>query len=270
MNNEQDRTTLRGKTIVVTRRKEQAAEFSQLLEQAGARVILFPVVEIVGPQSWSKCDAAIGRLEEYSAIIFTSRNAVIHFFNRAEFLGKKESIRRCRLYAVGEKTQRRIEDYGFKTEKLAEHYSAEDLARSIVQENVKNKKFLFPKGNLARNETITILSEHGAIVDDVIVYQTVEPKMNDDRRTHVKRINEDADLITFFSPSSVTHAMHALSLDLIRTKQIAVFGETTALAAREAGLKVNMVAPQSSIGAFVEAIQNFYSTQLESEHGIKK
>ena len=99
---------LSGKTIVVTRRKEQAKEFSELLEQQGAAVILFPAVEIAEPSSWNECDTALERLSEYSGIIFTSTNAAEYFFRRGTERRKSDRVS-CRLYAVGDKTKEKIE-----------------------------------------------------------------------------------------------------------------------------------------------------------------
>lgn len=264
-----DRLSLFGKTIVVTRREEQAKEFSNLLEQYGASVILFPAVEIVDPPSWNECDAAIEHLNNYFGIIFTSRNAVNYFFKRIEHLGRKENVKHCLLYAVGEKTQDTIAEFGFLTEQLPEHFSAEELAKSLVKNPVKGKKFLFPKGNLARNEIVSILTQNGAIVNDVVVYQTQEPEINNKRRDHIVMIKDCADMITFFSPSSVVHFLRSVPIDDIRKKSIAVFGRTTSDAAEQAGLPIAVKAPHSNINSFVDSIQKFY-TETESEHAITK
>ncbi len=272
VNNEHaaDRLLFSGKTVVVTRRKEQAKEFSELLERHGARVILFPAVEVVAPPSWSECDAALEQLTKYSGIIFTSVNAVDFFFRRVKYLQNTDNLKRCLLYAVGEKTKSAIEGYGFQIERLPDYFSAEELARSLVQGSVTGKKYLFPKGNLARNEIVTILSNHGAMVDNIIVYHTQEPTLDDERRRQLKMIKDDADLITFFSPSSVVHFLRSLSIDVVRSKHVAVFGETTAEAAKHAGLNIDIIAPHSTINAFIEAIQRFYTFQHESVHAIKK
>lgn len=250
---------LSGKTIVVTRRKEQAKEFSLLLEKQGARILLFPAVEIVDPPSWSACDAALQRLTEYSGIIFTSRNAIQYFILRAQQLHCQDVLRTCRMYPVGEKTRQVIELNGYHAEELPEQYTAADLAAMLTRQPLTGKKFLFPKGNLARNEMVTLLTGSGAIVEDIVVYQTKEPDWNAGRKAMLHEILHDADMVTFFSPSAVTHFLHAFSLDDLGKKTIAVFGETTAEEAVKKGLTVGVQSSQSSVEFFAETIVKYYS-----------
>ena len=254
-----ERLPLAGKTIVVTRRKEQAKEFSDLLEQVGASVILFPAVEIAEPSSWSECDTALERLNDYSGIIFTSANAVEYFFRRVAEQ-RKSSQMSSRMYAVGEKTKEKIESFGFHTEEIPAHFSAEQLAREMVQRVVTGKRFLFPKGNLAKKDIERILSSHGAFVENVVVYRTQEPELNAARKMLLSEIKGRADLITFFSPSSVIHFLNTVPKNIVDAKDVAVFGETTANAAREKGLTVAVAAERSTIEAFLETIRDFYTT----------
>lgn len=251
---------LAGKTIVVTRRKEQAKEFSDMLERSGARVLLFPAVEIVEPVSWTECDSAIERLNEYSGIIFTSTNAVEYFFRRVRHRTELEQVKTCAFYAVGEKTKSVIEGFGFQTEKLPETFSAEQLTKMMARGEIAGKKFLFPKGNLAKDEIVTTLASHGAVVDDVIVYNTQEPSFTAERQRLLQEIEQRADLITFFSPSSVNHSMNQARKIFI-SKNVAVIGETTAAAARDEKLNVVIVAPRSTVTTFVQEIEKFYSNK---------
>ncbi len=78
--------TLSGKTILVTRSTDASSELRALLESHGASVICFPTIEIVPPDSWEACDAAIWKLAGYDSVCFTSKNAVIQFVERIRFL----------------------------------------------------------------------------------------------------------------------------------------------------------------------------------------
>lgn len=257
--NGDNNTALSGKTIVVTRRKEQAKEFSDILTRYGADVLLFPAVEIVEPPNWEACDAALERIEQFSGILFTSVNAVNYFFNRALLKEKAESVLRCPLYAVGEKTKSAVESFGGTTVAIPEHYSGEALGNLLARNSVKEKKFLFPKGNLGKGDLVSVLTSHSASVETVTVYHTREPQMDDERKQRLKEIDEHADMITFFSPSSVKNFIHQATLDVAKKKQIAVIGGTTADAVTRLGLKTSLVAPRSTVEDFAEAIKKFYS-----------
>ena len=83
-----------GKRVVVTRAREQASDFRILLEKKGAHCLEFPTIEVVEPDSWTYVDRAIGRLEDYDWVIFTSVNGVRFFFRR---LGEQgEDVRALR------------------------------------------------------------------------------------------------------------------------------------------------------------------------------
>jgi uroporphyrinogen III methyltransferase/synthase len=251
---------LSGLTVVVTRRPEQAVEFSDLLTQAGARVIHYPAVDISSPPTWSECDAALSRLKEYAGIIFTSMNSVEFFFRRAEERGAAEQLRSQTLFAVGEKTRSVIESFGGKTEDLPETFTGADLARRIVRQPVRGKRFLFPKGNLAREELPAILESAGATVDAVTVYETSEPPFTEERRTLMTEIEAKADLFTFFSPSSVHHFVRRATLQNMRSKQCAVIGAVTAEAAQREGFNIVIVAQRSTAVSFAQSIIRFYSS----------
>ena len=85
-----------GKRILVTRAREQASSFAQILEAAGAEIVEFPTITIVPPESWEPLDAAISRLREYRWVIFTSANGVRFFWERLQHAGNERDARLAR------------------------------------------------------------------------------------------------------------------------------------------------------------------------------
>jgi len=65
---------LEGRTVMITRAREQAAEFAAELESYGARVVACPTIEIVPPASYAQLDEAIENLFGYDWLILTSAN----------------------------------------------------------------------------------------------------------------------------------------------------------------------------------------------------
>ncbi len=74
-----------GKKIIVTRAREQASSLVEILEEEGAYVIEFPVIEITEPEDYSELDNAIKNIKKYNWIIFTSVNGVKFFLNRLKY-----------------------------------------------------------------------------------------------------------------------------------------------------------------------------------------
>src|SRR5256714_14974383 len=79
---------LGGRTVMITRAREQAAEFAAALEGYGARVVSCPTIEIVAPESYALLDDAIENLFGYDWVVFTSVNGVEHFLRRLEAAGQ--------------------------------------------------------------------------------------------------------------------------------------------------------------------------------------
>ena len=256
----QPHSPLRGKTILVTRTMEQAAEFIKLLEQLGASTILFPTIEIVPPRSWEACDRAIARLESYDSIVLTSSNGADNFFSRVRLADNDAArvLAEKTVYAVGEKTKAAVEGWNIPVAALPAIYDAKHLAISLSRTDVKNKRFLLPKGNLAGNVIKFALEEHGAIVDEVVVYDTVQPSNADTENIRQKLEKKQIDVITFFSPSSLSNFVAMVPPELLEDKTIAVIGQTTASAAKNASIPVHIVAEHATAANLVASIVRYY------------
>ena len=247
---------LLGKKVLVTRTEEQAAEFIKLLEQLGASIILYPTIQIVPPQSWEECDRAIANIKNYDAIVLTSLNAAENFFERVRLSnnGTTKLISEKTVYAVGEKTRSAVEKYNIPVAAMPAVYDAKHLAITLARTDVKGKRFLFPKGNLAGNVVAFALQEHGAVVDEVIVYETVEPSHTDAESVRQKLRTNEIDVVTFFSPSSISNFLATIPAELLDNTTIAVIGHTTAAAAKNVSLPVHIVAEHATSANLVASI----------------
>ncbi len=251
---------LLGKTILVTRTEEQSAEFIKLLEQLGASVVLYPTIQIVPPKSWGDCDKAIENINNYDAIILTSLNAAENFFARVLLSnnGTTKLIAEKTVYAVGDKTRSAVEKYHIPVAAMPAVYDAKHLAITLARTDVKGKRFLFPKGNLAGNVITFALQEHGASVDEVIVYETIEPSHTDAESLRQKLQKNEIDVVTFFSPSSISNFLATIPGDLLDNLTIAVIGHTTASAAKNVSLPVHIVAEHATSANLVASIVRYY------------
>ena len=72
-----------GKTVLVTRSRDQASRLVELLNAAGARCLEVPTIEIAPPADFAPLDAALQHLGRYEWVIFTSANGVRAFMDRA-------------------------------------------------------------------------------------------------------------------------------------------------------------------------------------------
>ena len=226
----QTHSPLSGKTILVTRTEDQAVEFIKLLKQLGAEIVLFPTIQIVPPKSWDECDKAIANISKYDSIVLTSGNAAENFLSRMKLMnnGTSTIIAGKTIYAVGDKTRHAVEKYNIPVAAIPAVSDAKHLAIALARSNVAGKRFLFPKGNLAGNVVTFALQEHGAIVDEVIVYDTIHPSEANADVVKQQLRKKEIDVVTFFSPSSVSNFLAMIPEELLEEKVIAVIGQTTA------------------------------------------
>jgi uroporphyrinogen III methyltransferase/synthase len=255
--------SLKGRTVLVTRTRQQAEEFAHALDQAGATVAYFPTIEIVPPDSWIECDRAIRNLHDYNLSVFTSVNAVENFFSRALVVDgwSLSTIRRNKIYAVGEKTKGALESHGCRVEDLPWKATAEELGHLLGRMEMRGKRVLLPRGNLGTQLLPKLLRQYGAIVDEVVVYQTRKPESPDVESVQRMLDNKEIDAVTFFSPSSVRNFVDLISSDKLNGVVVAVIGEVTTHAAQRAGLNVDIVAAKASSESMVSSLADFFAMQ---------
>jgi len=252
--------SLEHKTVMITRRPEQAGEMIQEVERLGGRAVVFPTIEVMDPESWRPVDETIARLGQFDAIVFASSNAAERFLTRC---GKRESalsaIRSLEVYAVGGKTRETVERFGFRVTLVPEKRSAAGLAQSLRNERLRAKRFLIPRGDLAREELPRSLEQLGVNVETVTVYRTLFPRGTGGDTLRQKILGGEIDVITFASPSAVNNFAALFSQEelasLATRTSVVVIGPTTGEAARDAGLQVNAVANEPTGVGLIQAAQ---------------
>jgi len=254
--------TLRGRTILVTRRHEHAREMVREIGARGGLAVVIPMIVTEPPREWTECDAAIGRLGTYDMLLFTSATAVESFVGRAHVLGiPPDSLARLTAAAVGETTAAALRACGLPPGVNPAEFTAAALAQSLGR-SLAGKRVLIPQGNIARGTLSESLRESGALVDTVTVYVTSKPE-GTARESVVRRVlSGEFDVVTFASPSAAANfasLFRAEELGAVPGQaKIAVIGPTTADAVRELGLPADVVARESTARGLVAAIEEYF------------
>jgi len=251
-----------GKRILVTRSREQASAFAELLEAYGAEVLEFPTIEILPPESWEGLDAAIGRLTNYHWIIFTSANGVEFFMRRLSFHGRDvRELKGIRICAIGPATAEALGKWGLRADLLPSEYRAEAILEGLAAIAIKGQRFLLPRAQGARDVLPKEISRRGGEIDVVTAYRTVKAGVDPQR---VKELLGEGKIhaITFTSSSTVTNFLDLLNgeniKDLLQGVTIASIGPITAEAARQQGIKTDIQPTQYTIPALAEAIVDYF------------
>ena len=188
-------------------------------------------------------------LTQYTGIIFTSKNAVDHYFRLAEEMrfAVPDSMRYiCQSEAIANYLQKHIVYRKRKISFGEKNFS--DL--SPLFKKHPSEKYLLPSSDILTPEIPRVLDAANLDWTRAIMYKTVASDLTD---INVK----EYDMLVFFSPQGIK----SLGINFPDFKQeetkIAVFGSTTQAAAEEAGLTVNVMAPSKETPSMTMAIEKY-------------
>jgi len=165
---------LSGLRVVVTRPSRQAQALSDLLEDAGARVFRYPVIEIAPPRDGGPLRALAGRLDAVDWLIFVSANAV----QGACELLKRGLPETLKVAAVGPATAKEAERCGVRKVRMPEeNFSSEGLLQlpDFSPGAVAGAGVVIVRGEDGRGQLAATLRERGAAVEYVASYRRVLP-----------------------------------------------------------------------------------------------
>jgi uroporphyrinogen III methyltransferase/synthase len=238
---------LKGKTIVITRAAEQAADLRRALESRGARVLECPTIAIVPPADWTHVDEAIGRLDTYHWLLFTSTNAVDQFLTRMEGASVKCHVP---IAVVGAATEARLAQWHLRAAIVPQDFRAEGLLK-VFPEHLHGVRILFPRAEEGRDVLPDELRRRGAVVDLVTVYRTIQTGAESLKSLLV---SDSVDCVVFTSPSAINPELGCV----LRSAAIAVIGPVTRLAAEAAGLRPCIEPGRATVQDLAAAIEAHY------------
>jgi uroporphyrinogen-III synthase len=268
-----EQVPLAGKRIVVTRAAEQAGELIRELERAGAVVFALPAVVFADPPEPAPLDQAIRALASFHWILFTSQNAVQFFVKRCRALGQMQqtdggasAMTQPLVAAVGPATAETAKKEGLRVEYVARQFRGRALAEELGA-RVAGKRVLLPRSDRARADLLGALQAKGAEVVDVVAYQTGVPDSFDPGASEAICCGS-VDVVSFLSPSAFHNLTEEIGLETLRQITgrvvLAAIGPVTAGAIRDAGLPVEIEAPQSTASSLVGAIKQYFAQRLPS------
>jgi len=251
---------LRGTTVLITRQHEQALNLIRAIEERGGRAIVLPMIRVAGPSGWGECDRALGMLDGYSGAVFTSTNAVVWFFRRlAERRVAVAGLDSCAVFAVGLSTREALESHGVTVAGVPVGASGEALARMLQGRELAGRRFLVPRGELARDDVRRVLESAGAVVDSPVVYRTLPPDPRDAKKLLELTASGAYGVVAFASPSAVKNFAEVIPATMMQNlpspPKIVAIGATTEAALREIGFPVDQVASEAGTSGLVHAIE---------------
>lgn len=249
-----------GKTVLVTRSRDQASELSSKLSDLGAAVIETPVIRIEPLEDTYEIKRCIGNIAAYDWLIFTSVNGVYHFFNALSASGlDSRALAHVKICAIGPATADSLAPHGLRPDLVPDKFISTDIIESLLSLNeIRGKAILLPRADIAPKDLADKLREHGAaLVDDIAVYRTVEEGFNAIPGIKEMLRGRTIDLVTFTSSSTARNFHRLLTRAGItdaRSFTCAAIGPITAQTAEDLGFTVSISAGEHTIQGLVDAI----------------
>ncbi|MBN1975163.1 MAG: uroporphyrinogen-III C-methyltransferase [Sedimentisphaerales bacterium] len=250
-----------GKNIVITRDEPGNAEFADKITARGGNPVLFATFYIKPLTETNEFLQALTKFSGYDWIIFTSRNGVAVFFDALEKLHKDARVfASAKIACIGKQTEAKLNEFGIKADFVPSIFTGKEFGKQLINfTNVKGRKLLLLRSEIASDELAEILKLAGAEVDDVTSYTAVTQK-TESAPLEEKIRNNLIDWVTFASPSAVQGFFESVNKEIIHSGKvkIASIGPVTSKELARFGANVNVTADEHTLDGLLDAIERSY------------
>ena len=241
---------LKVKSILVSQPKPEGdkSPYFDLAEKFKVKVDFRPFIHVEDvPCKEFRKDKV--NISDHQAVILTSRNAVDHFFRICEEM-RITVPDSMKYFCLSEAIAYYLQKYVVyrKRKIFFAKQSFDDLLETMKKH--KNENFLFPCSDIHKQAIPEKLNEHEFNFSKAVLYRTVCSDLSD-----LKDVNYD--VLVFFSPSGIKSLYQNFPEFKQNATRIAVFGPTTAKAAEDAGLNINISAPMPEAPSMTMAIEQY-------------
>ena len=237
-----------GRSVVVTRAREQASGLRARLESLGAEVVELPAIAI------EPLEFALPPLHRYAWLVFTSANGVDAFFDRGLTPAGYDTraLSGLQVAAIGPGTADALHARGVRADLVPERFVAESLLEAFPAPGTPGERVLLARAEQARDVLPEGLGARGHTVDVLAVYRTVQATPDDDVLARVRA--GDVSAITFTSSSTVTNLCDLLGAVPDPQPVVVSIGPVTSETARARGLRVDVEADPHTVDGVVDAV----------------
>ena len=259
-----------GRTILIPPDDVHNRELSAELTRHGARVIAWPKVEIVDPESFADLDEAIQNLFGYDWLIFANTHAAGFFLRRLQNLGHEigelDALRVCALDAA---TRQQLEEAHVHVDLSPERPATDGVLAALETytggpNSLRGRTFLLPRATISRDYLRQAIAAAGARADSVAAYRTAGSYDSELVQLSVVLEGGGIDCVVFTTPPSVrdfsqlfdTNDLPRLLTDVV----VACVDEAATQAAAEFELCPQITPVEFTIPELARAISSCFPT----------
>jgi uroporphyrinogen III methyltransferase/synthase len=241
-----------GQTVLVARPERQSHDVVAKLHHLGANVLCQPAIEIGPPADWAPVDAAIGRLDDFDWLVFSSTNGVQYFMQRLFALGY--DVRRlstAKIAAIGPATADALAAFSVRCDLQPAAYRAEALAEALAP-HVRGRRVFLARASRGREVLAEALTASGAVVEQVVVYESLDVAETDP---------EVADMMaagridwTIVTSSAIARSLVRLFGEALHKTRLAAISPLTAEVLQELGYPPAITAENFTTDGIIDAL----------------
>lgn len=238
------------KTILVSQ-PEPAKEknpYNALAEKTKVKIDFRSFIHVEGVDAKEFRQERIN-LADFSAVILTSRNAIDHYFRLAKEM-RFNVPDDMKYFCVSEAVAYYLQNYVVYRKRKIFHGTRGITGLVDILKKHKKEKFLVPCSNIQNESIPETLDKEGLEYTNAMMYKTVCSDLSD--LSDVKY-----DMLVFYSPSGIESLLKNFPDFKQNGTKIAAFGTTTSKAVVDAGLRLDVHAPQPGVPSMTMAIENF-------------
>lgn len=186
---------------------------------------------------------------DHTAVIFTSRTAIDHFFTLCEEM-RITVPDDMKYFCISEATAHYLQKYIVYRKRKIFHSTGKFSDLIEVLKKHKEENYLVPLSDIHKQEIPDLLTKNKLKCTIAILYRTVSSDLSD-----IKEI--DYDILVFFSPSGIISLMQNFPDFQQNDIKIASFGPATAQAVKDAGLRLDIQAPMPQAPSMTMALEQY-------------
>jgi uroporphyrinogen-III synthase len=244
------------KKILITQPKPEGEKspYFDLAKKHGVTLDFHPFIVVEGIPSKDfrrqKIDIA-----NYSAVVFTSRHAIDHFFRVCAEM-KVNISQDTKYFCITEAVALYLQKF-ILYRKRKVFYGADGTNKSlfdVINKHKDNEKFLYPCSESFDSEITNWLKNNNCEYATPVMYRIAS---NDVKEV----VGRNYDIICFFTPGGVKSLLENFPKFKQNGTKIGAFGANTSRAAADAGLVLDITAPQPKAPSMVSALEMYLTSQ---------
>ena len=245
------------KRLLVSQPKptSEKSPYFDLAEKYGVEIEFRPFIKVEPLTSKEFRQQRISILD-YSAVVFTARTGIDHFFRLCEEL-RVTIPETMKYFCMSESIAVYLQKYiVYRKRKIFFGASGKlDDLITIIAKHPK-EKYLVPVSDVHKDDLRLKLEVKKIDFTEAVMYRTVSNDFKADE-------SFDYDMLVFFSPAGISSLLKNFPNFNQKDIRIGCFGPTTAKAVKDAGLRLDVEAPTPEAPSMTAALEQY----LKKESG---